>query len=180
MGKVWGVPYIDLSSVAPTEQAVGLLSPQFAKRFKSMPIELKDNKLIVAMANPLDVFVIDELRMNTGYEIEPMIAVEEDILNALADKYKLDVNLGDAYYAYRRREDGAADRLAHCLSVMDAAVPEWPFEYGLADIAYVPWLIRLRDLFGVELPDRIAARLDDLVERPAIAAELGVVAALAR
>ena len=106
MGKVWGVPYIDLSSVAPTDQAVGLLSPQFAKRFKSVPIEIKNDKLIVAMANPLDVFVIDELRMNTGYEIEPMIAVEEDILSALSDKYKLDVNLGDALEGVMKDFDG--------------------------------------------------------------------------
>ncbi len=109
MGKVWGVPYIDLASVSPTDQAVALLSPQFAKRFKSIPIELKDSKLIVAMANPLDVFVIDELRMNTGYEIEPMIAVEEDILTCLADKYKLDVNLGDAILGVMKDFDGDLD-----------------------------------------------------------------------
>ena len=93
---------------------------------------------------------------------------------------RFDVNLGDAYYAYRRGEDGADGRLAHCLSVLDRAVAEWPFEYGLADIAYVPWLIRLRDLLGVELPGRLAARIDELAGRPAIAAELDVVAALQR
>jgi len=87
-------------------------------------------------------------------------------------------NLGDAYYAFRRGEDGAADRLAHCLEVLDAGVPEWPFDYGLADIAYVPWLIRLRDMLGVELPERLAGRLDELADRPAVAAEIGVVAAL--
>ncbi len=93
---------------------------------------------------------------------------------------RFDVNLGDAYYAFRRRDDGAADQLAHCLSVLDAAVPAWPFEYGLADIAYVPWLIRLRGLLGVELPERLAARLEELAKRPAVAAELDVVAALPR
>jgi glutathione S-transferase len=93
---------------------------------------------------------------------------------------RFDVDLGDAYYAFRRGEDDAADRLAHCLAVMDAAVPELPFEYGLADIAYVPWLIRLRHLLGVELPDRLAGRLDELAERPSVAAEIDVVAALAR
>jgi glutathione S-transferase len=93
---------------------------------------------------------------------------------------RFDVNLGDQYYAYRRGEDGAADQLAHCLSVLDEAAPHWPFDYGLADIAYVPWLIRLRGLLGVELPERIGARLDELAERPAVAAELDVVAALAR
>jgi glutathione S-transferase len=93
---------------------------------------------------------------------------------------RFDVNLGDQYYAFRRGEDGAADRLVHCLSALDAAAPAWPFAYGLADIAYVPWLIRLRELLGVELPERLGARLDELAERPAVAAELDVVAALAR
>ncbi len=109
MGKVWGVPYVDLAQAMPTDEAVGLLSPQFAKRFKSIPIELKNGKLIVAMANPLDVFVIDELRMNTGHEIEPMIAVEEDILSALADKYKLDINIGDAIEGVMKDFDGDLD-----------------------------------------------------------------------
>ena len=93
---------------------------------------------------------------------------------------RFDTNLGDAYYAYRRGEDGAAERLGRCLAFMDGRTPEWPFEYGLADIAYVPWLIRLRDLLGVELPEGLAERLDTLAERPAIAAEFGIVAALAR
>jgi hypothetical protein len=63
---------------------------------------------------------------------------------------------------------------------MEAALPEWPLEYGLVDIAYVPWLIRLRDLLGVELPERLAAKVDELAERPSVAAEVDVVAALAR
>ena len=93
---------------------------------------------------------------------------------------RFDVNLGNAYYAFRRGEDGAADRLGECLSRMDEAVSAWPLEYGLADIAYLPWLIRARDMLGVELPERLAAKLDELAERPAVAVELDVVAALVR
>jgi RNA polymerase-associated protein len=94
--------------------------------------------------------------------------------------HRFDTNLGGAYYAYRRGEEGAADELAYCLSLMDRFAAEWPLEYGLADIAYLPWLIRLRVLLGVELPERLATRLDELAERPAVAAELDIVAALAR
>jgi len=93
---------------------------------------------------------------------------------------RFDVNLGNAYYAFRRGEDGAADRLAECLSRIDEAVSAWPLEYGLADIAYLPWLVRARDMLGVELPERLAAKLDELAERPAVAVELDVVAALVR
>ena len=47
-----------------------------------------------------------------------------------------------------------------------------------SDVAYVPWVIRARDLLGVELPGRIAAWLAELEQLPSVAAEIAVVAAL--
>jgi glutathione S-transferase len=95
---------------------------------------------------------------------------------------RFDTALGDAYYAFRRGEENAADGLTHCLSFLERGLPEWPLGYGLADIAYVPWLLRLRDLIGFDLTPypAILERLDGLAERPAIAAELDLVAALSR
>ena len=54
--------------------------------------------------------------------------------------------------------------------------------YGLADIDYVPWVIRARDLLGVSLDEypALASWLERLGERPAIAAEIDIVAALPR
>jgi glutathione S-transferase len=88
------------------------------------------------------------------------------------------------YYALRRDEDGAAERFDEQLAKLDAALQRQPWltgrEYGLADIAYVPWVLRARDMLGVSL-DRFEA-LSDWVERleqrPAIAREAEVVAAL--
>ena len=53
-------------------------------------------------------------------------------------------------------------------------------DYGLADIAYVPWVLRARDMLGVALDGfpAVAAWVDRLVERPAVAREVEVVAAL--
>jgi glutathione S-transferase len=88
--------------------------------------------------------------------------------------------LGDAYYAFRRGEEGGAERLSHCLSFIDRRA-ESANGYDLADIAYVPWLIRLRDLLGFDLTPypAVLQRLDELAERPAIAAEIEIVSALA-
>jgi glutathione S-transferase len=47
-----------------------------------------------------------------------------------------------------------------------------------ADLAYAPWVIRARDLLGVQLPERIAAWLAELEQRPSVAAEVAVVRAL--
>jgi glutathione S-transferase len=88
------------------------------------------------------------------------------------------------YYALRRGEDGAAERLDEELAKLDAALERRPWltgaAYGLADIAYVPWVLRARDMLGVSLDEFPAVRswLDRLEERPAIAREVDVVASL--
>jgi type IV pilus assembly protein PilB len=96
LGKVWGVPYVDLGEVTADQDVLNLISGHVAKRCRSFPIERQNSRLVVAMANPLDIFVIDELRLATGHEIEPMIAVEDDILAAISNYYKADVSVNDA------------------------------------------------------------------------------------
>ena len=95
-----------------------------------------------------------------------------------------DDELTSPYYALRRGEGGAREQFDAALGRFDALLGERPYlsgaEYGLADIALVPWFLRARDMLGVELDG--FASLEDwlarLEQRPAIAAETGVVAAL--
>jgi glutathione S-transferase len=110
----------------------------------------------------------------------PADAAARALVRLLIERF--DHALGDAYYAFRRGEDGSGERLAHCLSFIDRTLTEESHDYGLADIAYVPWLIRLRELLGFELAPypAIEAWIELLLERPAVAAELDVVAALPR
>ncbi|MBV6459745.1 MAG: Type II secretion system protein E [Fimbriimonadaceae bacterium] len=108
-GKAWGIPFEDLSQTSPSPDALQLLSPQVAKRFKSLPLRIVDGRLIVAMANPLDIFVIDELRLTTGLEIEPAIAVEEDLAAALSNHFKVDINVNDALAGVMKDFDGTME-----------------------------------------------------------------------
>ena len=93
---------------------------------------------------------------------------------------RFDVRLGDAYYALRR---GEASRLDERLAELDGALRAQPFltgrEYGLADIGYVPWILRARSNLGVDLEpyEALSAWLERLSERPAVEAELEVTAA---
>ncbi len=106
LGKVWGIPFVDIADVTPQPEAMELISPQVAKRFKCVPIERQGDRLMVAMVNPLDIFVIDELRLTTGLEIEAMIAIEEDLIAALGSHYKVDINVNDALAGVMKDFDG--------------------------------------------------------------------------
>jgi glutathione S-transferase len=93
-------------------------------------------------------------------------------------------DFGDAYYALRRGEAGADADLAAELTALDALLAATPFltgaEFGLADISYLPWLLRLRDLMGVALGPYPAIRgwIDTCAKRPSVAAEIETVASL--
>jgi glutathione S-transferase len=83
--------------------------------------------------------------------------------------FRFDDELGGDYYAFRRGDDNAlVERLR-------AFVPP---AYGFAAIAYVPWVIRVRELLGLELPPHVDEWLAALAERPAVREELDVVAVL--
>jgi glutathione S-transferase len=90
---------------------------------------------------------------------------------------------GDAYYALRRGESGAVAAFDAALAELERRLEERRYltgrDYGLADIAYVPWVIRARESLGVSLDPypQLAAWVERLGERPAVAAELELVAA---
>ena len=95
---------------------------------------------------------------------------------------RFDDRLGDAYYVLRRGD--GSEQLEAKLAELDRALEAQPYlsgrEYGLADIGYVPWILRARDRLGVDLErfTDLSDWLERLAARPAIAAERKLVAAL--
>lgn len=121
MGKVWDIPFADLSELSASQEALELVTPQFAKRFKLLPLLVEEGRLTVAMANPLDVFVIDELRMNTGLEIQPMIALEDELVQSLNEIYTSDVSVSQELDGVMKDFDGGAIELSAVKDVEEDA-----------------------------------------------------------
>jgi RNA polymerase-associated protein len=92
--------------------------------------------------------------------------------------------LSRPYYALRRGEEGARERLDEQLAALSARLERQAFlsgqEFGLADIAYVPWILRARERMDVALEPfaALAEWVERLRERPSVAAESELVAAL--
>jgi glutathione S-transferase len=88
------------------------------------------------------------------------------------------------YYALRRGEPGARERFEGELRYLDAFLERLPYltgvSFGLADTAYLPWVLRARDVLDIALEPwpALAAWVDRVSERPSVAAELDIVAAL--
>ena len=95
---------------------------------------------------------------------------------------RFDDRLGDAYYALRRGE--GPEQLDAKLAELDRTLEAQQYlsgrEFGLADIGYVPWILRAREMLDVDLErfTSLSDWLEGLAARPAIAAERELVAAL--
>jgi len=87
---VYEAEYVDLSNYVIDPEVISLISEKSALRLKLIPISKNDDELIIAMANPLDVYAIDFVRDHTKIKkIKSLLATEEDVLNAITNYYEL-------------------------------------------------------------------------------------------
>ncbi|RJP30338.1 MAG: type II secretion system protein GspE [Actinobacteria bacterium] len=78
-----GLKYVDLANLDVDIAATSLVDAEIARRYNLIPIGFDGDRLMVAMADPTNVFAIDDIRIMTGMEIEPMVATKEDINTAI-------------------------------------------------------------------------------------------------
>ncbi|OGX45184.1 MAG: hypothetical protein A3G38_04750, partial [Omnitrophica WOR_2 bacterium RIFCSPLOWO2_12_FULL_51_8] len=91
LGKQLNIPYLSLGA-GMLKPAAGqglerLISEDYAFKNLILPLSRTLRSLTVAMADPLDLILIDNLRKLTGYEINPVIATPSDITRAIEDFY---------------------------------------------------------------------------------------------
>ncbi|RLL47862.1 type II secretion system protein GspE [Oceanobacillus piezotolerans] len=84
-----GIPHINLFQYSIDQDIIQLVPKELAKRYNLMPIRIDDNKLFVAMADPMDYFAMEELRMATGFQIVPGIATKDSLYRTITKYYDL-------------------------------------------------------------------------------------------
>ncbi|KQL53392.1 type II secretion system protein GspE [Heyndrickxia shackletonii] len=82
-----GVPHVVLHRYPIDTSLIKLVPIEFAIRNVVIPIEKNQQELTVAMNDPMDYFVIDDLRLSTGFQIKPVIATKEEIIGAIHKYY---------------------------------------------------------------------------------------------
>ncbi len=83
----WGLDYIDLAGLEIDPGAVNVLPQHIAHRHKVLPISKTKSRLKLAISDPLNVVALDDVRLVTGLEIEPVVASQEDIVSAIGRLY---------------------------------------------------------------------------------------------
>ena len=90
-----GLRFVDLSDFSVDGSAVGRVPGTVCRRHSAIPIGFEDSKLLVAMADPANVFAIDDIRSLTGMDVKPVVATRADIAAAIDRYYRADSDLDD-------------------------------------------------------------------------------------
>ena len=101
-----GIDYIELKGAKIEEKVIHMVPENMVTKYQAIPIEIdpdNPNILKVAMADPMDIMAMDDIGLGTNLQVEPMLASEEGIKNAI-DKYYGSAQAMEAAEAYRQEQ----------------------------------------------------------------------------
>ena len=87
LSKQYGVPAISLKDFDVDNEVIKLVPKNIAEKHQVLPVNRAGSSLIVAMSDPSNIFAIDEIKFHTGYNVEPVVASEVAIKEAIEHYY---------------------------------------------------------------------------------------------
>lgn len=111
-GLQMGVPFVDLARMELDPEAARTIPHSMAVRLLAIPIERSDIAASIAMVNPLDLSALDELQAATGLDVDPLLATEEDVRDAIFRSFGAYDDLGEIVGEAVRGVDTESVRIA--------------------------------------------------------------------
>lgn len=93
LAEIYGVKYVNLEDVAIDPEVVKLVPEHICRRYKVLPLNMDGDRIVVAMSNPVNVYAFDDIRIITGKEVDPVLASERQITEALDKIYRIQKGL---------------------------------------------------------------------------------------
>src|SRR4051794_15264015 len=87
LSKQYGVPSINLAQFQIDPAVVKLVPAETAQKYQIIPLSRSGASLTIAMTDPTNVFAMDDIKFMTGYNVEPVVASETAITEAVQKYY---------------------------------------------------------------------------------------------
>ena len=162
MGQVYNVPAVDLDMVPIEPSAVDLIPSDVATKFQVVPLKREGRTLTVAMANPDNIFAIDDIKFITGFDVRPVVATETAIKRCIDRLYdsadSLATIMGEIEEDFEIVEDAPDDsEVAAAAAAADAPVVKLvnsllsdAVARGASDIHIEPYEKQIRVRFRID------------------------------
>ena len=116
-----GLRFIDLSDFPVDGSALARIPGSVCRQHMAIPIGFEDGRIVVAMADPANVFAADDIRTISGYEVLPAVATRADVVSAIDRYYRADSDLDDLTTALEDADEATGDDLAGLKEVVEDA-----------------------------------------------------------
>ncbi len=128
LSRQYGVPSINLSHFEIDPNVIKLIPADIAQKHLVIPINRTGSVLTVAMADPSNIFAIDDIKFMTGYKVEPVVAAESAIKNAINRYYDSAGLVQDIMKSFDEKEVAAVAESEEPVNVaeLQQAVEEAP------------------------------------------------------
>jgi type IV pilus assembly protein PilB len=85
--KQLGIQRVHMDFIEVNKEVIKLIPENLAVKYCVIPINFDENKIMVAMCDPLNMFALEDLKIASGREVEPLLASKEDIKKAISKYY---------------------------------------------------------------------------------------------
>lgn len=106
-----GIPHVQLYRQTIDPRIVNSIPRRIAEQHQLLPFRMDNNKLVVAMADPLDYYAIDEIQMVTGLQVTPVLASKDEVSRAIKRHYGLQDSVDEIMQSLS--ESGEGLELSH-------------------------------------------------------------------
>jgi type IV pilus assembly protein PilB len=170
-----GLPFVDIGSYEIDPAAALSIKLDLMRRYAILPIKIQDGELIVAMADPANIFAIDDVRIITGKEIRPVVAAQSDLLSAIERFTASQTNVGDMVGDLEQsvgvvsegEEEQEADEQSIVARIMNQIVTE-AIRSGAGDVYIEPGEREVRIRFRIDGVCRVVNTLPKKLHRQLI------------
>jgi type IV pilus assembly protein PilB len=91
------IPHIRLANYNIPREVLAEVPETLARQYQMLPVSVTGDVLTLAMADPLNIMALDDLRMLTSYDIEPVVAVESELMDAVEKHYGTGTKSAELY-----------------------------------------------------------------------------------
>src|SRR3990172_5024024 len=105
LSKQYGIPAVALNTTEIDPEVIKLIPENVANKYQVIPISRTGSTLVMAMADPSNIFAIDDIKFLTGYNVESVVASEAAIKSAIEKYYAAaEMELGDVLTEFDESE----------------------------------------------------------------------------
>src|SRR6187431_1070179 len=135
LSKQYGVPFINLAQFEIDAAIIKLIPSETAHKYQIVPLSRSGATLTIAMTDPTNVFAMDDIKFMTGYNVEPVVASETAVTDAISRYYPASAPAAPRIVEPKKKKEPRVEQAANLNNAATLEMVTRALEETAGDIA---------------------------------------------